>query len=135
MFTAKVYKICIASASGAMKEERVALDVVVRWNCQHGEEKGTIYLQVPHKMTPDVYVFVIDNFVDTAKIDAAIATGARVFLFFATYHDANNTMESELKAVADFRDNVQTRCTCLHYKDGHGFELTLSEVLNQVEKN
>ena len=42
MFTAKVYKICIASASGTMKEERIAQDVLARWNCQHGEEKGVI---------------------------------------------------------------------------------------------
>lgn len=47
MFTAKVYKICIASASGAMKEERVAHDVVARWNCQQGGERGVIFLQVP----------------------------------------------------------------------------------------
>ena len=56
MFTAKVYRICIASASGAMKEERVALDVVARWNCQHGEKKEVIFLQVPQEMTPDIYV-------------------------------------------------------------------------------
>lgn len=135
MFTAKVYKICIASASGAMKEERVARDVVARWNCQYGEEKGVVYLQVPQETTPDVYVFLIDNFVDTAKIDAAFATGARVVLFFAKFHDVNNTMASELKAVADYREKVQTRCTCLDFKDCREFELTLSEVLNQVEKD
>lgn len=110
-------------------------DVLARWNCQHGEEKGVISLQVPQEMDPDVYVFLIDNFVNTAKLDAVIATGARVILFFAEYHDANNTMTSELKAVADYRENVQSRCTCLDYKDGHGFELKLSEVLNKVDKN
>lgn len=107
MFTAKIYKICIASASGAMKEERIAQDVVAHWNCQNGETKGVIYLQVPQEMAPDVYVFVVDNFVDTAKIDAAIATGARVVLFFAEYHDANNTMASELKTIVDFREKIQ----------------------------
>ena len=81
------------------------------------------------------YTILIDNSVYTAKIDVAIATGAKVVLFFSTYHDTNNTMESEFKAVADFRDKVQTRCTCLDYKDGHGFELKLSEVLNKVDKN
>ena len=40
MFTAKVYKICVASASGAMKEERVAQDIVAKWNCQNGEGCG-----------------------------------------------------------------------------------------------
>ena len=79
MYAAKVYKICIASASGAMKEERFAKDVMAKWNCQNGEETGVIYLQVPQEMAPDVFVFLIDNFVDTAKIDAAIATGEKSF--------------------------------------------------------
>lgn len=70
-----------------MKEERIAQDVLARWNCQHGEEKGVIYLQVPQEMEPNVYAFLIDNLVDTAKIDAAIATGAEVVLFFSSHHD------------------------------------------------
>lgn len=136
MFTAKVYKICIASASGAMKEERIAQDVVSRWNCQHGEEKGVVFLSVPQETASDIYVFLIDNFVDTAKIEAAIATTeTRVVLFFTSFHDVNNTMASELKAVADFREKVQTRCTCLDFKDCREFELLLPEVLNQVEKD
>lgn len=40
MFTAKVYKICIASASGVM-EERVAQDTVTLWNCHNGEGRGS----------------------------------------------------------------------------------------------
>lgn len=32
MFTAKVYKICIPSASVAMKEERIAHDDMSQWN-------------------------------------------------------------------------------------------------------
>lgn len=67
MFTAKVYKICIASASGAMKEERIAQDVVSRWNCQNGEEKGVIFLQVPQEMEPDIYMSMISSFVGTKK--------------------------------------------------------------------
>ena len=78
---------------------------------------------------------MIDNFVDTAMIDAALATGAKVVRFFAEYHDANNTMESELKTVADSREKVHSVCACLDYKGCHGFELALSEVLNQVEKH
>lgn len=79
-------------------------------------------------------MFLIDNFVDTAKIDAAIATGARVVLFFAKFHDVNNTMASELKAVADYREKVESVCTCLDYKDRQGFELALSEVLERMWK-
>lgn len=132
MFTAKIYKICIASASGAMKEERIAQDVVARWNCQNGETKGTIYLQVPQEMAPDVYVFVVDNFVDTAKIDAAIATGARVVLFFADYHDANNTMASELKTIVDFREKIQNSCVCIDYKNSAEFVQRFTEFLESL---
>lgn len=132
MFTAKVYKICIASASGSMKEERIAQDVVARWNCQNVEERGIIFLQVPQEMTPDVYVSMIDNFVDAAKIDVTFATGARVVLFFAEYHDANNTMESELKAVADFREKVQASCVCIDYKNSAVFEQLFTDYLNSV---
>ena len=64
MFTAKVYKIFIASASGAMKEERVAQDIVAKWNCQNGEGCGVVFMQVPLNDSPDVCVFVIDNYVD-----------------------------------------------------------------------
>ena len=85
-------------------------------------------------MAPDVYVFVIDNFMDTAMIESAIATGARVILFFAEYHDANNTMESELKAIADFREKVKSNCACLDYKDKNGFEVALLEALNQIKR-
>lgn len=132
MFTAKIYKICIASASGAMKEERIAQDVVARWNCQNGETKGVIYLQVPQEMAPDVYVFVVDNFVDTAKIDAAIATGARVVLFFAEYHDANNTMASELKTIVDFREKIQNSCVCIDYKNSAEFVQRFTEFLESL---
>lgn len=132
MFTAKIYKICIASASGAMKEERIAQDVVDRWNCLHGEEKEVIFLQMPQEMAPDVYVFVVDNFVDTAKIDAAIATGARVVLFFAEYHDANNTMASELKTIVDFREKIQNSSVCIDYKNSAEFVQRFTEFLESL---
>lgn len=134
MFTAKVYKICIASANGVMKEERIAQDVVARRNCQNGEGSGVIYLQVPQEAAPDAYVFLIYNFVDAAKIDVAIATGARVVLFFTSFHDVNNTMASELKAVADFRKKIQMRCTCLDFKDSREFEKALSAMLSLDNK-
>ena len=115
-----------------MKEERVAHDVVARWNCQQGEERRVIFLQVPQETVPDVYVFLIDNFVDTAKIDAAIATGARVVLFFAEYHDANNTMASELKTIVDFREKIQNGCVCIDYKNSAEFVQRFTEFLESL---
>lgn len=132
MFTAKVYKICIASASGAMKEERIAQDVVARWNCQNGEAKEVIYLQVPQEMAPDVNVFLIDNFVDSSVIDAAIATGVNVAVFFSIYHNPRNTMSSEIEAIEKLRERIQEYCTCIEYKSCSDFEQRLTEYLNSV---
>lgn len=53
MFTAKVYKICIASAGGALQELHIAQDTVAKWNCQRGEECGAVFLQVPKDASPD----------------------------------------------------------------------------------
>lgn len=115
-----------------MKEERIAQDVLARWNCQHGEEKGVIFLQVPQEAAPDAYVFLIDNFVDTTKIDAAIATGARAVLFFTSFHDANNTMASELKAVADYSEKVQAICFCIDNKSKTDFEQRFTAYLSSA---
>lgn len=105
-----------------MKEERVAQDVVARWNCQQGEERGVIFLQVPQETAPDVYVFLIDNIVDIAKIDTASATGAKVVLFFSMYHYTQNTMSSKIKSIEERRDRIQANCFRVDYKNCAGFE-------------
>ena len=75
---------------------------------------------------------MIDSFVDTTKIDAAIATGTRVVLLFSSYHDMNNTMESELNTFAVFREKVQASCVCIDYKNSAVFEQRFTDYLNSV---
>lgn len=125
MFTAKVYKICIASAGGALQEVHIAQDTVAKWNCQRGEECGAVFLQVPKDASPDVYVFVIDNYVDKAIVESAIETGNMVFLFFSTYHDQNNTMGSVIQAIKGFRGMIKDKCSCLDYDTVMSFEANL----------
>ncbi len=132
IFTAKVYKICVASASGAMKEERIAQDMVACWNCQNGEAKEVIYLQVPQEMAPDVNVFLIDNFVDSLVIDAAIATGVNVAVFFLIFHDPRNTISSEIEAIEKLRERIQDSCVCIDYNGSSDFEQRFNEHLDSA---
>ena len=52
-------------------------------------------------ITPDIYIFAIDNYVDEQKVEAAIQTGAKVMLFFRSYHDKKNTIESEVRRIEE----------------------------------
>lgn len=69
-----------ASAGGALQEVHIAQDTVAKWNCQHEEEYGAVFLQVSKDASPDVYVFVIDNYVDKAIVEFAIETGSTVIM-------------------------------------------------------
>lgn len=122
MFQAKVYKICIASAGVPMREERLALDVVSQWNTLHGEEHGVVFLPVSQDVTPDIYLFVIDNYIDVNKVDSAIATGAKVVLFFSAYHDPKNTIDRDLAVIEDYRNGVDKKCACIDYRSISDFE-------------
>ncbi len=132
MFSAKVYKICIASAGGALSEEYVAQDTVAKWNVQYGEESGIVYLLVPQTAKPDIYVFVIDNYIDASKVDAALATSEKVILFFSSYHDPKNTLLSELKAVEEFRKSSGHRCVCVDFNGTSSLEKVFLEQLSKT---
>lgn len=129
MFQAKVYKICIASAGVPMREERLALDVVSQWNTLHGEKHGVVFLPVAQNVTPDIYLFVIDNFMDVNKLDSAIATGAKVILFFSAYHDPKNTIDRDLVEIDDHRKILEQNCVCIDYKSISDFENHVLAVL------
>ena len=129
MFMAKVY---IASASGAMKEERLAQDTVSKWNCQRGEKCGTVFVLVPHDASPDVYV--IDNYVDRALVESVIATGSKVLLFFSRYHDPKNTMESEIQAIEEFRGRLKSNCECIDYNGIQAFESLFVGMLDNLAR-
>ena len=102
MFNAKVYTVSIPSSGVALEEEYIAREVIARWIIEEGEKHGVVYLTIPNNyrgITPDIYIFVIDNYVDERKVDAAIQTCAKVMLFFNSHHDEKNTIESEVRAI------------------------------------
>ena len=137
MFNAKVYTISIPS-SGVALEEHIAREVIARWNIEEGEKHGVVFLIIPNNyrgITPDVFIFAIDNYVDEQKVEAAIQTNAKVMLFFRSHHDEKNTIENEVKKIVAFRAKVQDRCDCLDYNSSSAFKDILDIELSRQYKS
>ena len=132
MYQAKVYTVSIPSSGVALEEEHIAREVIARWNIEEGEKHGVVFLTIPNNyrgITPDIYLFAIDNYVDEQKVEAAIQTGAKVMLFFHTHHDEKNTIESEVKAIAEFRIKMRLKCNSFEYNNFDNFETALKTTL------
>ena len=137
MFNAKVYTVSIPSSGVVLEEEHIAREVIARWNVEEGEKHGVAYLTVPNTYTdiiPDFFLFAIDNYVDQQKVEAAIATGAKVLLLFCNHHDEKNTLESEVKAIETFRSKVQDKCTRIGYNNKSDFEGALLTELSKINR-
>lgn len=135
MFNAKVYIVNIPSSGVALEEEHVAREVIARWNIEEGEKHGVAYLTIPNNyrgITSDIYIFVIDNYVDERKVKAAIQTCAKVMLFFNSHHDQKNTIESEVKAVEAFKNAMESKCVCCEFSGKADFESILTKVLKEI---
>ena len=135
MYQSKVYTVSIPSSGVALEEEHIAREVIARWNIEEGEKHGVVFLTIPSNyrgITPDIYIFAIDNYVDEQKVEAAIQTGAKVMLFFRSHHDEKNTIESEVKKIEAFRENVKDKCVCTEYNNNSGFEEALQIQLDRI---
>lgn len=128
-YTATIHTVSIVLPGVTIEEEHIAREILNRWNAENGKEKGKIYLPLPSDSTtePDTYIFAIDNFVDKIKVEAAIATGAKVILFFRKYHDENNTLVSELQVIQELKASVTA--TCIEYDGPAAFDQTLKRLL------
>ena len=137
MYNAKVYTVSIPSSGVALEEEHIAREVIARWNIEEGEKYGATFLIMPNNYngkTPDIYIFAIDNYVEEQKVEATIATGAKVLLFFRSHHDEKNTMESEVKRIEMFRIKVRKKCVCVEYNNNTKFEEELVNALNGLSQ-
>ena len=95
-----------------------------------------VFLAIPNNyrsITPDIYIFAIDNYVDEQKVEAAIQIGVKVMLFFRSHHDEKNTIESEVKKIEAFREKVQDMSVCVDYNGKNDFETALEAVLSEQE--
>lgn len=138
MFNAKVYTVSIPSSCVALEEEHISREVIARWNIEEGEKHGVVYLAIPNNyrgITPDIYIFVIDNYVDEQKVEAAIQTGAKVMMYFSSHHDEKNTIESEVKAVEVFKKEMASTCVCCEFSGKADFEASLVKAMEIIEYN
>lgn len=86
MYAAKVFSVSIVSSGIALEEEHIARESLSNWNIEHGVKSGVVFQIIPNNyngITPDIFFFAIDNFVDKTKVDAAIAMGSKVVLLFS----------------------------------------------------
>ena len=135
MFNAKVYTVSIPSSGVALEEEHIAREVIARWNIEEGEMHGVVFLTIPSNyrgITPDIYIFVIDNYVDEQKVEATIQTGAKVMMFFSSHHDEKNTIPAEGKAVESFKKKMETKCVACCFNDRNSFEKLLIAQLYEI---
>ncbi len=136
MFEAKVYTVSIPSSGVALEEEHIAREVIARWNIEKGEKDKIVYLVIPNNhwgITPNIYIFAIDNYVDEQQVYAANQTGAKVMLLFRNHHDEKNTIESELISIASFRERMKELCVCADYNSNINFEEVLEECFSQYK--
>lgn len=133
MYTSKVYTVSIPSSGVALEEEHIARETLTQWNVENGEKTGVIFQAIPHNykgITPDIFIFAIDNHVDVAKLEAAIKTTLPIILFFRKFHDSGNTIQTELDRVQEIRVKFQGRCTCIDYNSPKDFADTFMDMFH-----
>lgn len=138
MFNAKIYTVSIPSSGVALEEEHIAREVIAQWNNEEGENHGVVFLVTTTNCkdnTPDIFIFAIDNYVDEQKVEAAIATGAKVLLFFRSHHNEKNTIESDVRAIDKFRCKVLEKCVCVDYNNNDKFKVALITKLSNIRYN
>ena len=134
MYTATIHTVSIVSPGVTIEEEHIARETLNRWNATFCKEKGKVFLPLPTDSTvePDIYVLPIDNYVDTAKANAIIATGKPVILLFSEYHDEENTIPAELKDVEALKNAKATNCVKASYNGNRNFQQVLIATLESL---
>ena len=135
MYTATIFTVSIVSPGVTIEEEHIAREILNRWNAENGKEKGKVFLPLPSDSTaePDIYVLPIDNYVDTVKANAIIATGKPVILIFSEYHDEENTIPAELNGVEALKNTREPNCIKATYNGSKEFQQELVSILENVK--
>ena len=117
MFEAKVYHIAVSTLGTILQEEYIAKETIQKWNTECAEKAGKLFLYVPEesRSIPDLYIVIINSYVETAKVEKLIATGRSVMLFFSKYHDPRYSIQAEIDKVDAFKETVKNKCICVDY--------------------
>ena len=134
MYTATIHTVSIVSPGVTIEEEHIARESLNQWNAENGKEKGKVFLPLLSDSTaePDIYVLPIDNYVDTAKAKAIIATNKPVILLFREFHDEENTIPVELKDVEALKNTKASNTITATYKGSKEFQQAFETVIGTI---
>lgn len=130
MFQAQVYTIAIFSLSGMMEEVYAAKESVCTYNQSKASSSGKLFLLVDDPGMADILVGIVGNRIEnTDLIEDSLKAGKQVMLFFNPYQDPKNTIPSEQKEVAEFRNSIEERCFYKEYNSVAELCGLLSEII------
>lgn len=136
MFEAKVYRIAVSTLGAILQEEHLAKETIQKWNAECAEKTGKLFLSVPEgaPVTPDLYLVIIDSYVDATKVQEIIAKGKPIAFFFNKYHDPRNSIQAEVDKVETFKDTVKDKYCCVDYNAPQEFVSAFDSLLNEINK-
>ena len=113
-------------------------EIIQKWNNERAEKTGKLFLiqQESAATTPDLYIIIIDIYVDTVKVEKIIAKGKPIVFFFSKYHDPCNSMQVEIDKIKEFEKSMIVKYCCIDYNAAHELYKTLVSMLDKFnEKN
>ena len=134
MFEAKVYRVAVSTLGAILEEDHIAKETIQAWNNDRAEKAGKLFLAIPEgaATTPDLYVVIIDSYVDTAKVEKIVAIGRPIIFFFNQYHDPKNSMQAEVDAVEEFKERMKGKYRCADYRTAREFGEALKAELEMI---
>lgn len=139
MFTAKVYRVLVKSAGNTHEDCHTALKVLEDWNANQGEAKGKVFIPVKPAagqcLSPevDVLIGIVGSYIqDQEFFKANVEAGKKVLLLFNAIHDDNNSINSEVREVEEFKEQMDPLCICLNYSRTTGFIDALMGCLDSI---
>ncbi len=107
----------VGSLSGTMEEVYVAKEVIRKWNQEHAEREGKLFLLVDSPVEDvDVLIGIVGNWIDKPEsVLQMVEVGKKVMLFFNAFQDPNNTISTEQEEMIAFKERMQGRCYCGEY--------------------
>lgn len=135
MFEAKVYRVAVSTLGAILEEDHIAKETIQAWNNERAEKSGKLFLTLPvgESVTPDLYVIIIDSYVDAAKVEKIVATGCPIVFFFSQYHNPKNSIQAEVDAVAAFKELLKGKYRCVDYRTAREFGDVLLHSLDCFE--
>ena len=133
MFEAKVYRVAVSTLGAILEEDHIAKEAIQAWNNDRAEKAGKLFLTLPvgESVMPDLYVVIIDSYVDNAKVEKIVATGCPIVFFFSQYHDPKNSIQVEVDAVEAFKERMKGKYRCVDYNAAREFGQVLNSILEE----